>query len=196
MVDIPSKRKRPQAHFLWAWMRSPMKMGALVPSSRFLARAMAMQVDKAAEGVVIELGAGTGVMTHELLHSGIAAEKLIVIEREPRLHALLKAHYPKLNIVCADARDLRQVLAAQGIGKVNAIVSSLPLLSMPKEIRRAIVAEMAEAIGKDGRIIQFTYGPKSPIGQYSLGKCSLQAQRVKSILANMPPAHVWVYNNQ
>ncbi|MFO0390002.1 MAG: class I SAM-dependent methyltransferase [Alphaproteobacteria bacterium] len=192
-MAIPPKRKRKQSQFLKAWVRSPLAMGSVVPSSRWLARAMAAQVDTTQEGVVIELGAGTGVVTHELLHSGIPVKNLLVVEREPRLHGLLKAHYPAVNIVCTDALHLNELLKEQGITKVNAIVSSLPLLSIPKEIRRAIVAQMAAAIGDEGRIIQFTYGPGSPISRYSLEKNALVGHRVKTVIANVPPAHVWVY---
>ncbi len=174
-------------------MRSPLKMGSVVPSSRWLARAMVQQIDKDAPGVILELGAGTGVVTHALLLAGIAPEKLLVLEREPKLHALLVAHYPTLNTVCADAVKLDEVLKSQGITQVNAIVSSLPLLSMPRSVRRAIVQQMAAAIGNAGRIIQFTYGPKSPIGKHSQDKCHISGSKVKTVLANIPPAHVWVY---
>ena len=192
-MAVPPKHKKKQAHFIKAWIRSPMKMGAVVPSSRFLARAMVQQIDSAQEGAVIELGAGTGVVTHELLKYGLPVKDIIIIEREPRLHALLKAQYPSVNILCADAAHLDEVLKKHGITKVNAIVSSLPLLSMPKALRGAIVSQMADAIKEDGRIIQFTYGPKSPIGRYLLEKCNLYGRRVKSVFVNMPPAHVWVY---
>ncbi len=193
MVLLP-KRKRRQSHFIKAWIRSPMKMGAVVPSSRYLARAMVAQVDVSKEGMVIELGAGTGVLTHELLQTGIDLKNLLVVEREPRLYALLKAHYPTLNIVCADACDLVSVLAERGVTKVNAVVSSLPLLSIPKEIRRTIVEQMAAAAGADGKIVQFTYGPGSPISRYSMEANGLEGCKVKTVIANVPPAYVWVYH--
>jgi len=179
--------------FIAAWMRSPLKMGAALPSSKFLADAMAQQVDISREGVIVELGAGTGVVTRSLLDSGTQADKLLVIEREKQLHALLQSSFPDLKILCADALELANVLSSAGIKKVNAIVSSLPFLSMPDSVRRGIQEQMAKAIGADGVIIQFTYGLQSPINTYELKDYNLVGMRVKFVLLNVPPAHVWVY---
>lgn len=187
-------RRRPH-HFIAAWIRSPLKVGALLPSSRFLARAMAAQVDVGLAGAVIELGAGTGVVTHALMQTGIEPRRLVVIERDARLHAVMCAQFPSLNVLCADAAHLDQVLENIHVKAVSAVVSSLPLLSMPSQVRDAIVEQMARAIGKDGVIVQFTYGPRSPITAGQMRKCHLQGRRVKLVVANVPPAHVWVYRH-
>ena len=76
-------------HFVAAWVRSPLKMGAALPSSRSLSRAMAAQVDMSRDGAVIELGAGTGVVTQALIEAGVSRDKFLVIERDKKLHALL-----------------------------------------------------------------------------------------------------------
>ncbi len=174
-------------------MRSPLKIGAFLPSSRSLARAMAAEVDIEKPGAIIELGAGTGAVTHALLQAGIAPERLVVIERDERLHALMSAQFPHLNVLCADAAHMDTVLDATGATQINAIVSSLPLLSMPRPVRQAIEHHMATLIGDDGILIQFTYGPKSPISRSQMHKYQLQGKRMKLVMANVPPAHVWVY---
>jgi phosphatidylethanolamine/phosphatidyl-N-methylethanolamine N-methyltransferase len=189
---ISRSKRRNRHHFLAAWLRSPLKMGALVPSSRALARAMAAQVT-ARSGAVIELGAGTGVVTHALVQAHIPPERLVVIERDLRLHALVMAQFPHLNVLCADAMELGAVLEEHHIDEINAIVSSLPLLSMPEQVRNAIIHQMATLIGDHGRIVQFTYGPRSPIRRGHLRKYRLAGRRVKLVVANIPPAHVWVY---
>ena len=188
--------RRQRHHFIAAAMRSPFKIGALLPSSRGLARAMASAVDIKRPGSVIELGAGTGVVTHALLKVGIAPEKLVVIERDERLHALLSSHFPLLSILQADAIELDSVLAAHCVSKINAIVSSLPFLVMPKEVRNAIQHHLATLIGDDGVLIQFTYGPASPIAAPVMRKYKLHGKRIKLVVANVPPAHVWVYRRE
>ena len=179
--------------FIAAWMRSPLKMGAALPSSKLLADTMARQVDISNPGAVIELGAGTGVVTSSLLGVGIPADKLLVIEREKQLHALLQSSFPDLKILCADALELENVLSEAGIKKANAIVSSLPFLSMPDMVRCGIQEQMVKSIGDDGVIIQFTYGLQSPINMDELKSYNLVGERVKFVLMNVPPAHVWVY---
>lgn len=190
--SAPRQRAR-KRHFLAAWIRSPLKIGALVPSSRKLAHAMAAEVDTGKPGSIIELGGGTGAVTQGLLSAGIPPERLIIIERDRKLHAVLTSHFPDLNILCADVAELDKVLIGAGVTRVNAIVSSLPLLSMPKPVRQAIVHQMAAAIGHDTVLIQFTYGPRSPISRQHLRHYHLQGRRKKLVVANVPPAHVWVY---
>lgn len=190
----PSRPARCHRHrFLLAALRSPRAIGSIIPSSRGLAKAMASAVDISRDGAVIELGAGTGVVTQALLNAGIAPEHLIVIERDEPLHQVLVAHFPQLTILRADAMALDTVLAAQGISKVNAVVSSLPFLSMPKEVRLTIQRHIATALGRDGMLIQFTYGPKSPISPEILREYHLHGKRIKLVVANVPPAHVWLY---
>ncbi|MEK6746247.1 MAG: rRNA adenine N-6-methyltransferase family protein [Pseudomonadota bacterium] len=187
------KQPRLRHHFIAAWLRSPLKIGAALPSSRSLARAMAAQVDTSMEGAVIELGAGTGVVTQALLEAEIAHDKLLVIERDKKLHSLLHAIFHDLKVLCADAMELESVLKNAGMDKVNAIVSSLPFITMPVAVRHGIQEQMAKVIGDSGIIVQFTYGPKSPINRSELKRYGLVGKRVKLVLANVPPAHVWVY---
>lgn len=188
-----SRYRRCRHHFLVAAMRAPFKIGGFLPSSKTLARAMAARVDLHQPGVVVELGAGTGVVTHALIQAGVKPENLVVIERDEKLHTLISKQFPHLKTICADAIELDKVLAGIGAGKVNAVVSSLPFLVMPREVRNAIQEQMARAIGNDGIIIQFTYGPKSPITIQEMRKNHLHGRRMKLIVANVPPAHVWVY---
>jgi len=177
-------------------MRSPFKIGAFLPSSRGLARAMASAVDISQPGAVIELGAGTGVVTHALIKRGVPVEKLIVIERDEGLFAVLVHQMPGLNILQADAIELGKVLAAVGVKKVNTLVSSLPFLAMPKMVRDSIQQEMAEVIGEEGIIVQFTYGRKSPIAEAQMRHLGLCGRRIKIIVTNVPPAYVWVYRRE
>lgn len=189
----PAKYRRGRHHFIFAAMRAPFKIGAFLPSSKGLARAMASAVDLSRPGAIIELGAGTGVVTHALLQAGVKSDKLVVIERDVMLHEHITKHFPQLNILCADAIELDKELAKIGVTKVNAVVSSLPFLVMPKEVRNAIQAQMAKVIGEDGVIIQFTYGPKSPITITQMRKNHLVGKRHKIVVRNVPPAHVWIY---
>ncbi|MDX2074741.1 MAG: phospholipid methyltransferase [Alphaproteobacteria bacterium] len=179
--------------FLAAWLRAPLKIGAVTPSSKGLARAMARQIDLHKEGMVIELGAGTGPVTRALLEAHVPPERLLVIEREPKLLAVLHAEFPTLNILRADVIDLADLLAERGITEVCAVVSSLPLLSMPNGIRTKIEGAMAAAISKGGVLIQFTYAPRSPIPQNRWRSLRIYGKRKKFIISNLPPAHVWVY---
>lgn len=176
--------------FLRQWMKNPMGIGAVAPSSRRLADAMARQVPTHGIGPVIELGGGTGNITAGLLRAGIAPSRLVVVERDPALHRLLQHRYPRLRVVEGDAAALVACLRPLGIHRADAIVSGLPLLSIPRDIQDAIVREVFALLAPGSPFIQFTYGPYSPVERERLG---VSGKVAKWVAGNFPPASVWVY---
>jgi phosphatidylethanolamine/phosphatidyl-N-methylethanolamine N-methyltransferase len=178
------------AVFFGRWLRAPHRIGAVAPSSRFLARAMAKQVDIRRPDMVIELGGGTGSVTKALLEVGVPAERLIVVERDERLYHMLRRRFPHLRIVLGDARQLVALLRPLGVGAVSTVVSSLPLISMPKLVRRQIVEQSFALLGEAGRFVQYTYSLTSPLARRELGLRGRVAERV---WLNVPPASVWSF---
>ncbi len=174
--------------FLRRWLKAPHRIGAVAPSSRFLAQAMAREVDVRRTDVVIELGGGTGSITQALLAAGIAPDRLVIVERDERLYRLLKARFPAARVVLGDAAHLVALLRPLGVTRATAIVSSLPLLSMPKRLRRRIVEQCFALLGERGRLVQFTYGLASPLPSRDF---ALAGEIAARIWRNFPPAFVW-----
>src|SRR5258707_12647936 len=84
-------------------------------------------------GHVIELGAGTGEVTKALLAAGIAPHRLALVERDPELAGFLRQNFPGPQIIEGDAAHLPGLLVANGVEHIAAVVSSLPLLSLPSD---------------------------------------------------------------
>lgn len=179
--------------FLSRWLRNPKAVGAVVPSGRSLASAMAAEIDLEAPGAVIELGGGTGNITATLLEAGVASQDLAVVERDPTFARVIAARLPEVRVLQGDAAELRRLLRAAGVGPVKAVVSGLPLLTMPDRIVLRIIAEAMEALSEDGVLVQFTYGPASPVSRRILTRLGLTAQRASWVVDNFPPASVWRY---
>jgi phosphatidylethanolamine/phosphatidyl-N-methylethanolamine N-methyltransferase len=178
------------AIFFTRWLKAPHRIGAVAPSSRFLARAMATQVDLRRSGPVIELGGGTGSVTKALLDAGLPVDRLIVVERDVRLYKMLRRRFPQLRVVLGDARQLVELLRPLGIDAVSAVVSSLPLIAMSKAMRRQIIDQSFTLLGEAGRFIQYTYSLSSPLAGREFGLRG----RVSSLFwLNLPPASVWNY---
>src|SRR4051812_27365650 len=126
---MPNAEHAGTALFLKRWLRRPLSVGAVVPSGRLLAEAMArttLSVIQGREGHIIELGAGTGEVTKALLAIGIPGERLALVERDPELAAFLRRHFRGPQIIEGDAARLTRLLAAHKVEKVAAVVSSLP----------------------------------------------------------------------
>lgn len=184
------------ALFLKRWLRRPFAVGAVVPSGRLLAEAMARTTFaemKGREGHVIELGAGTGEVTKALLAAGIPADRLALVERDPELASFLRRHFAGPRIVEGDAARLPKILSEQGIGSVAAVVSSLPLLSLPADVVRGIVEGVFDALPRGGALVQFTYGPAQPVPRSLSQALRLVGTRGPRIWRNMPPAVVWTF---
>jgi phosphatidylethanolamine/phosphatidyl-N-methylethanolamine N-methyltransferase len=184
------------ALFLKRWLRNPLSMGAVVPSGRLLAEAMArttLAEMTGRDGHVIELGAGTGEVTKALLAAGIPADRLALVEREAELAAFLRRHFPGPRIVEGDAARLPRLLEQQGIKSAAAVVSSLPLLSLPAEIVNGIVHSVFEVLPRGAALVQFTYGPSPPVPKTLREGLRLVGARGKRIWRNVPPAVVWTF---
>ncbi len=181
--------------FFRQWLKSPLSIAAISPSSQHLAREMLAELPPTARRV-IELGGGTGVFTAALLDHGIRGEDLLVLELNEELHQHLSERFADARVICGDARELPDIVARSGFageGGVDAVLSGLGLLSMGRDTQQAIVDAAFRVLAPDGRLIQFTYGPTCPIKSEVLEDLGLSARRGSVTWRNMPPATVWVF---
>lgn len=174
--------------FLRALILRPKNIGAVLPSSPALARAIARQVQPHG-GPVLEIGAGTGVVSEALLARGVAPEKLTLLEYDPELCRHLEKRFPQLHVICGDAFDLHHTLGPRYAAPFGAIVSGLPLLNHPPARRRAFMEGIAARLLPGAPFVQFSYGPMPPVPPLP----GQSVSRAAMVLANIPPAKVWVY---
>ncbi len=144
------------------------------------------------ERFIVELGPGTGPITKALLQSGLNEENLICLEQSARMVQHLKNRFPKLNVIQGDACELTALLNEKA-GKVNAIVSSLPLKSIPSEIVTKIIDQIYASLADDGIVIQFTYDLRSKKSPYHN---KFNRLKHKLVLQNLPPARVDVFSKK
>ena len=181
-----------EARFIKTLFESPRATGAVSPSGRFLARAMAGAVDLGRPGLVVELGPGTGPVTKALMERGVPAEDLVLVEYEEGFCRLLAQRFPNVRVVQGDAYRLKNTLADIVDRPIRAVVSSLPLLNEPPARRQELVAQAFSLMAPGGAFIQFTYGVVSPVPR-RIDALSLSAEASAPIWLNLPPARVWVY---
>lgn len=142
--------------FFKEMIHSPRSIGAAIPSSQYLARSMAEHIPKSSNGFVVELGAGTGVITKQILSSGIDPKRLILIEISPQLSMYLRKTFPNIIVIEGSAENLEHILNEKK-HNIDAIVSSLPLKSLPKNVANNILESIYKVISYRSVYIQFTY---------------------------------------
>jgi phosphatidylethanolamine/phosphatidyl-N-methylethanolamine N-methyltransferase len=174
------------AGFLRGLIHDPKGVSAPLPSSPALARAIAAEIDPSHQGLVIELGPGTGVVTQALLEHGIAAERLVAIEQEPSFVGLMRERFAQVTVCDGDALLFENCIPARA--KVAAVVSGLPLLNLPLPTRRSLLRRALGCQDRGGRFIQLSYGWHPPVSPEPGTRLS-----GKLVWRNFPPAHVWTY---
>ncbi len=152
---------------------------------------MAKGAGKCSGGVVVELGSGTGAVTKSLVESGFAkSSKLYCVEFDASLANLLSKKFPEAVVVNGSAEDISAILG-EDAAALKAIVSSLPLLSLPKDCVKRIISESERVLPKGGRFVQFTYNLKRDPAE--LGFKLMRHVEYSRIWLNIPPARVDVF---
>lgn len=172
--------------FLRALITNPKSIGAIFPSSPALAQAIARQIDPGA-GPVLEIGPGTGVVSEAILARGVAPHDLTLLEYDEEFARHLAARFPGVRVLQGDAFDLDRTLGARA--PFGAIVSCLPLLNFPLGQRMAFMEKLAARMQPGAPLIQFSYGLHAPV----VPPDGFAVTCTAFVLANIPPAKVWVY---
>ena len=173
--------------FFRTFLRSPFQMGGVIPSSRFLARAVAesvrdLLVDESTP--IIEIGSGTGALTEEL---SVLKNPLTLLERNPDFARDLSRRFAGPRVVCEDFLTT----SVFSTGKRGAVVvSSLPIRSLPHpELFRERFRELLMG-GSVRAIVQYSYGWRDPL---ELPAQNITGSRRRLVFLNFPPAFVWTY---
>lgn len=172
--------------FLRAFAANPRQVGAILPTSRQAVRDMLDLGDVPAAGLVVELGAGTGVQTGEILARMGPDARLIALEIDPRLAALLEERYddPRLQVVADSAEHLQKHLDGE---LADVVVCALPFTSLEPGLRRRILESLPRALAPRGVALVIQY---SPLIQSELRRLFPSVRRRISVM-NVPPAFLF-----
>lgn len=173
--------------FFRAWSRKPLRVASVVPSGHSLGRLITQELDGDC-GSVIELGPGTGVFTRAIIARGVVEQNLVLVEMGSEFVDMLSRRFPRATLFEADATHLGSFAIGRQVG---AVVSGLPLLSMPTDQVKAILSGAFRHLATGSSFYQFTYGPRCPVARRTLRLLGLEAKLVGRALLNFPPASVY-----
>ena len=175
--------------FLGSWLRRPLRIAAVAPSGRQLARLITDRIDPGS-GPVLELGAGTGAFTAELVAKGVLAADIHAVELDDRMAQVLEDRFPGINVTVANAT----LLSREGFplrGEFAAAISGLPVLAMSAQDQVRILTGVFRRLRSGAALYQFTYGPRCPFSALMLARLGLRSQRIGGVVRNIPPASVY-----
>ena len=173
---------------------------AVAPSSRHLARAMVEPVSRNALRTAVELGPGTGAMTHEILRHMHPDGILLAFEISPRFvdHLQRTIRDQRLHVIHAGAETAGEELQRRGIDKIDGAVSSLGIGLMDEALAGSIYASLLPSLRDGGVLTQFQYVHRvrmrsGRLEHFDAGKFLEQyfgCVETSRVWLNLPPAYV------
>jgi phospholipid N-methyltransferase len=180
-VDIQEK-----VRFFRSFLANPRQVGAILPTSRRAVRDMLDMADFTRARTVVELGAGTGVYTEEVISRLHPDARFLAFEVDADLVATLneRVRDPRLQVVNDSAENVKSYLNGD---QVDVIVSGLPFTSLPQHVKRNIFGEMERVLGPDGVMVAIQY---STMAQRDFEHHFASVRRRVSPV-NVPPAFLF-----
>ncbi len=167
-------------------LKNPRQVSAIAPSSRTLARAMTLGLGPNS-GPVVEFGPGTGRFTEAILARGVPPENVTLFELDEEFVDYLRKKFPGVTVHQLPAQEAANLIPPG----VATVISGLPLLSMPAEVREGIVNAAFAILAPRGHYVQFTYGPRPPLAPETVESLGLKVNKGHKVWANLPPATVY-----
>lgn len=175
--------------FFRRWIANPLQMGSVIPSSPALCRRVVSATSWDDGQAVVELGAGTGVISRALLDGGVPPERLFVVEIVPSMAAHLRRVLPGAQVIEGDARRLEELIPSHWHGRIGTVICGIPMVLLPVAEQRGLIDAIARVAPGKG-FLHFTYCVTSPL---PTGKHQLHGKREAWTPLNFPPASVWRY---
>ena len=145
--------------FLKSALRDPNRIGAVAPSSSHLARQMVDDSDIHEGMCILEVGAGTGPMTSELIRQGHTPH--LVLEPCDELRSVLLGAHPHINAVADGVANLAKTRATHELEPFDRVVSSLPWANWNTADQNERLNAILNNMSSDGRMVTFTYAHTS-----------------------------------
>jgi phospholipid N-methyltransferase len=181
-------------------------VGAISPSSRYLANAMLEPLPFERTRVAVELGAGTGAITNALLDRLPPSATLLVFEINRRFLDCLRRSIsdPRMILINSSVEYLDSELHRRGIQQVDAVVSSLGLAFMLDGQRHALIERLLPFLQPRSVFTQYQYIHGLQFREGRLCRFNLRPLLSRYFVSvqskiewrNLPPAFVFTCHNR
>ena len=179
------------------FLRSPRTVGAVSPSSRALARAIAAEIEEGQARRIVELGPGTGALTAEIIPRLRPGDRFLALDIDAAFVRQLRLRWPALEFVCGSAAELHVIAREHGILPVDHIISGLPFATLPAEVTRRILQSVGNSLRPGGLFTTFQYSHAYPLStgaDFRREMTALMGARPVRhlVVRNVPPCFVTI----
>jgi phospholipid N-methyltransferase len=188
-ANYPQPKKKSDTWMVFRkFLRHGSRVATFAPSSRFLVKAILNGIDFQRAKCIVELGAGTGPITEELVKRAGPDTKLMIVELDSDFCGRLREKFPRTEIVEGNAAHIDELMRARGITEVDHVISGLPLPSFKPEDRDAIITASLKVLKSGGQFRQLT---NMPWVYKRLYKKYFETVKFRFVPMNFPPAGVY-----
>ena len=175
----------------------PRMIGAMCPSTRFLAKEITSHIGLEKCRSVVEVGPGTGAFTKHIVKKIAPGTRFIAVELNEKVFQVLKKRFPQVRMHNKCASDLDKILYEENIsGGVELIISGLPWAAFTSEQQEDVLSAIYASLKPNGIFTTFAYlqGMILPSAQRFKKRLEYyfsSVQKGRIVWHNIPPAFVY-----
>lgn len=160
------RRSRPFGMFLRGFLRNPVMVGSVIPSSPILIDKMLARVDWSSTKLFVEYGPGVGTFCRPILDRLAPDAALVAIDTNADFISYLRHEFvdSRFHAIQGSAADVRRIISDLGFDHADYILSGLPFSTLPDGVGPRIASETAAALRPGGAFLVYQFSPK--VGAY------------------------------
>ncbi len=178
-----------QFTFFYEFLKHPLQIGSIIPSSRFLEQRILKTAGIATSKTIVELGCGTGGTTRAILKAMPRTARLLSIDINPHFHALVSSRIDDERFVThlGNSRELKKIISLYGLGDPDVIISGIPFSTMNRCTGSQLLAEISSLLAPNGRFVAYQVSKRV----VSLCRPFFGYERTQLELLNIPPMFIF-----
>ncbi len=178
--------------FFQEFLRHPLQIGSIIPSSRFLERRIVAAAGIPSVKTVVELGPGTGGTTRAILRAMAPDAQLLSVELNPHFHKLVcRIDDARLIPHLGSARELARIVSTHALDPPGAVISGIPFSTMDPTAGTQILETIASLLPPGGRFVAYQVSTRVASLSRQLTAPGQMAMELE--LFNIPPLRVFCW---
>ncbi len=179
--------------FIQEFLKHPLQIGSIIPSSRFLERRIVEAAKVDAADVIIELGPGAGGITRAMLQAMQPHARLLSIEINPNFNSLMRTiEDNRLTAHLGSARDLKKIFSIYDLDPPNSIVSGIPFSTMSRSAGSQIIEAVVMLLPPNGRFVAYQVNNQVA----TLCRPFMGPEQTSLELFNIPPMRIFQWTKK
>lgn len=182
-------RVKSHVAFFTEFLKHPLQIGSVIPSSRFLERRVMEAAGIASATTIVELGSGTGGTTQAILRAMKPHATLLSIEINPNFHKMVR-HIEDERLIAhlGSACELKEILSMYGLGAPEAVISGIPFSTMPHQLGCQVIEAISTMLASNGCFVAYQFSDRvATLCRPYLG----EEEQMALEFINIPPMRVY-----